>query len=307
MHSRQRRFANIAAFTLAEMLLSFGVLLLLILAVAQVTNSSTSATTHVFKQMDTDEEARMILDRMGSDFDRMIKRADVDYVFLKQSGNDAMWFYSEAPSYYPPADGNNVSIDGSAKSSVALVGYRINSTYKLDRLGKGLTWDRTASPKSSVFLTYPSGSSTPITASTLAGNWPTTVTTTSTDRDYNLISDQVYRLEFSFLLKDGTLSVNQYIAPNTAINGFKDVAAIVVGIAMLDRNSRNIVKRDTANPTLLDSTIASQMISALPDAEAGKPIAQTWTNSPYLTASAIPQAAAAEIRFYQRYFYLYTK
>jgi hypothetical protein len=290
-----------AAFSLIELLVATAMLVLLLLVVTQLINTTSATTANVSKHMDADSHARMIFDRVAIDFDKMIKRNDVDYAFLKVTGNDAMWFYSEAPAYFTG------SPSASARSTVSLVGYRINSNYQLERLGKGLQWDGTPTSTlggSVVFLTYPLGSSTPLAASTLVGSWPATVTTTSTDPDYNVLSDQAYRLEFCFQLRDGTLSTNPYIPPATTINGFKDVSAIIVAIAILDTSSRKIVKRDPTNSTLLDSTVANQMVSALPEAVSGASVAQTWNNGDYLTQSGLPAGAAAQIRIYQRSFYL---
>jgi hypothetical protein len=290
-----------AAFSLIELLVAIAVLVLLLLVVTQLIDSTSATTVNASKHMDADSHARMIFDRMAIDFDKMVKRNDVDYMFLKQTGNDAMWFYSEAPAYFTG------SPSASARSTVSLVGYRINSSYQLERLGKGLEWDGTPTSTlggSVVFLTYPAGSNMPLAASTLVGNWPTTVTTTSTDPDYNVLSDQAYRFEFCFQLRDGTLSTNPYIPPATTINGFKDVSAIIVAIAILDNSSRKIVKRDSTNSTLLDSTVANQMILALPDAVSGVSVAQTWNNGYYLAQSGLPERAAAQIRIYQRSVYL---
>ena len=289
------------AFTLIELLVATAVLVLLLLVVAQLTNSTSATMANSSKHMDADSHARMIFDRLAIDFDKIVQRNDVDYRFLKQTGNDAMWFYSEAPAYFTG------SPTVSARSTVSLVGYRINSSYQLERLGKGLEWDGTPTSTlggSVVFLTYPLGSTMPLAASTLVGNWPTTVTTTSTDPDYNVLSDQAYRLEFCFQLRDGTLSTNPYIPPNTTINGLKDVSGIIVAIAILDNSSRKIVKRDSTNTTLLDPAVANQMISALPDAVSGVPVAQTWNNANYLTESGVAPGAAAQIRLYQRCVYL---
>ena len=289
------------AFTLIELLVATALLVLLLLVVAQLTNSTSTTTANSSKHMDADSHARMLFDRMAIDFDKMVQRKDVDYRFLKQTGNDAMWFYSEAPAYFTGSPST------SARSTVSLVGYRINSSYQLERLGKGLEWDGIPTSTlggSVVFLTYPLGSTMPLAASTLVGNWPTTVTTTSTDPDYNVLSDQTYRLEFCFQLRDGTLSTNPYIPPSSTINGFKDVSAIIVAVAILDNTSRKIVKRDSTNSTLLDSAVANQMISALPDAISGTSIAQTWNNGNYLTQSGLPAEAAAQIRIYQRCVYL---
>ena len=78
--------------------------------------------------------------------------------------------------------------------------------------------------------------------------------------------------------------------------GARDIAAISVAIAILDNKSRTII----TNPTAALPT----MVAVLPDAVSGTPIAQTWGNSNYWTQTGIPKAAAAQIRIYQRYFYL---
>src|SRR5215467_8529709 len=106
--SVRRRFA---AFTLVELLVSVGVLVLLVLLATQLLNSAATITTLGHKQMDADSQARQLFDRMAIDFAQMLKRSDVDY-YLKSSatapsrrvlqpGNDQIAFYSTVPGYYP--------------------------------------------------------------------------------------------------------------------------------------------------------------------------------------------------------------
>src|SRR2546426_10083265 len=87
------------AFTLVELLISFGVLALLILLVSQLMNSATAVTRTGNKHIDTDTQARVILDRMALDFAKMLKRTDIDY-------------YVKAPIGYknPKAHGNGSSL-----------------------------------------------------------------------------------------------------------------------------------------------------------------------------------------------------
>src|ERR1700730_3694052 len=200
---RRRR----GAFTLVEVLVSIVALTAFILMVSRLVNSASTITTLGNKHMDADSEGRSVLDRMAVDFSQIVKRADVDCIFYKNATpsavNDAMFFYSEAPAYFDSA------INNTNKSSVALVGYRVNSSLQLERLGKGLTWDGTASPGSVVFFTY--SGATPNPASTLAVNWSSIGTAANNyidgvDSDYHVISDRCYRLEIAFLLSDGTLS-----------------------------------------------------------------------------------------------------
>src|SRR5947209_5424118 len=103
-----------SAFTLAELVVTMGVLVLLVLLFTQLFNSAATVTILGYKKMDADSEARQVLDRMTFDFAQMVKRSDVDY-FLKASGtasdcgacgpqtggNDQAAFFSTVPGYYP--------------------------------------------------------------------------------------------------------------------------------------------------------------------------------------------------------------
>src|SRR6058998_1944312 len=97
------QFHRLAAFTLAELMVTVGVLVLLVLLFTQLLNSAASITTLGHKQMDADSQARQLLDRMAIDFAQMVRRSDVDYYVkssatppptgvrnLLQSGNDTI-------------------------------------------------------------------------------------------------------------------------------------------------------------------------------------------------------------------------
>ena len=131
-----------AAFTLAELLVTVGVLVLLVLLFTQLLNSAATITTLGHKKMDTDSQTRQLLDRMAVDFAQMVKRSDVDF-FAKgttapnsvggaMAGNDRIAFYSAVPGYYPPTG---------YQSPVSLVAYRENAQNKLERMGVGLVWN----------------------------------------------------------------------------------------------------------------------------------------------------------------------
>src|SRR5437879_10064965 len=77
--------ARCRAFTLVEMLISIVVLALLILLVTQVVNTAATVVRPANKHIDTDTQARTVLDRMALDFGKMLKRTDIDYV-IKQPG-----------------------------------------------------------------------------------------------------------------------------------------------------------------------------------------------------------------------------
>jgi prepilin-type N-terminal cleavage/methylation domain-containing protein len=215
------------AFTLMEMLAAVTVFVLLALMVSRLVSGTSMAIIAARKSMDADSQARFVFSRMAQDFNRMLKRTDVDMIFSKsQDGasgndkNDKMFFYSEVVSAY---DSSLFSTNqGDPKNPVSLVGYRVmpdvrnNRILQLERLGKGLTWDESvnASGGSVVFLTYQSGTGAVIPDSTLDGHWQNALGTPSeykgadsnSESDYHVIGDQIFRFEFCFLLNDGTYS-----------------------------------------------------------------------------------------------------
>src|SRR5205823_6801850 len=123
-------------FTLAELLVSVFVLVLLIFMFTQLMTSATAITRNDHKHVDTDTQAREILDRMALDFAQMLKRTDVDY-YVKgpanyvghgnghgwghrpppgQLGSDQIAFFSEVLGYNPPSG---------MPGPISLVAYRV--------------------------------------------------------------------------------------------------------------------------------------------------------------------------------------
>jgi hypothetical protein len=196
----QLRQLRLSGFTLAELLVSIGVLVLLVFLATQLLNSAATITTLSHKQMDVDSQAREVLDRMAIDLAQMIKRSDVDY-YLKspstpQSGNDQLAFYSAVPGYYPTSPGYT------RKSPLSLVSYRINSlstsaSYnRMERMGKGLAWNGFSSSSDLVPIMF--------LPQTISGNWPSAVNTSAVDSAYEIIGPQVFRFEYYYLLKGQT-------------------------------------------------------------------------------------------------------
>src|SRR5205823_3649341 len=172
------RFRTVSGFTLAELLVTVGVLVLLVLLFTQLLNSAATITTLGHKKMDTDSQTRQLLDRMAVDFAQMVKRSDVDF-FAKgttapnsvggaMAGNDRIAFYSAVPGYYPPTG---------LQSPVSLVAYRINSdstssSYdKLERMGKGLVWNGVSSTDTPIVFM-------PL---TISATWPAATSSSAPD------------------------------------------------------------------------------------------------------------------------------
>ena len=106
----------------------------------------------------------------------------------------------------------------------------------LERLAKGLAWHDPASgsgPRGISFLTYPLAtgtifSATPAIASTMLGRWPATMGAApgyhGVDADFRSLCENVFRLEFCFQLKDGTVS-NSPVANPAGITNRLDASS----------------------------------------------------------------------------------
>jgi hypothetical protein len=295
-----------AAFTLVELLVSIGVLLILVLVIAQLFNGAAMTATGSRKRLDADGIARAVFDRMEGDFERILKRPDVDYDFAKQPGNDTMYFYAES-SGYPGAS-------GTAGSTVSLVGYRINSQYQLERLGQRLAW---SGAPGVIFLT---NSPSPSATGAIAVDFSQVINDTNpadSNYYYDVIGDGVFRMEYSFELKDGSYSSNAFLAPDTSCDGtgLSDVAAVVVAIAVLDSASKRTVPTQTnSNNELVPQLgLAAGLLKdfAPNTSHPASPelMDQQW-NHDWLTyignsqATGLLPVAASQVRIYQRYFYL---
>ena len=129
---------ELRGFTLAELLVSILVVVIITFMASQLMTSASAITRTGHKHFDTDTQARVVLDRMALDFAQMVKRTDVDY-YVKQKvykghGNghgcgqghnndlssDQIAFYSQVPGYYPSATLQQ------SKVPISLVAYRVN-------------------------------------------------------------------------------------------------------------------------------------------------------------------------------------
>lgn len=323
-----RRFSRLqrGAFTLAEMLVSIAVLTLLIVFVNQLVNSASKIATIGNKRMDSDNQARPVLDRVAEDIGGMVKRSDVDYL-LKQpanpqtgSGNtgknDQIAFYSQVEGYSPTT----------SQSHLSLVAYRVNSTTtsprynRLERLAKGLIWNGQAPPAPTVPptptvvpmvfipiplaspLASPLPSPMPIPAPTPA--WPQAGDMT-TDPDYELIGPQVFRFEYYYQLLTGDYTDTPWDTDQVGhegIVGLRDVTTIVVVIATIDPKSRLLLTEAQL------ATLAGQMTDHVPYKSPGNSgkvdtaLSFKWQTT--VNSSTLPKAALTGIHFYQRTFYL---
>ena len=298
MVSLPLQWRGTAGFTLAELLVSIGVLVALVLLFTQLINSAATVTILGNKRMDADSEARQVLDRMSVDFAQMVKRSDVDYYVKlanqQQQHNDQIAFYSAVPGYNPSS---------AAQSPVSLVAYRVNSdpsssSYnKMERLGKGLVWNGASSTDTPVVFL-------PLTIGTM---WPSAVSMTTTDSSYEVIGPDVFRFEYYYLLTNGALSDGPCLdANNCTLNAWRDVAAIVVDIAVIDPRSKVLLTDQQIASFNGNSGLTNFLSDFHTDLNRpGQLFNQQWQPrlSPTRTRTVPPQALSG-IRLYERYFYL---
>jgi hypothetical protein len=326
-------------FTLAELLVTTGVLVLLVFLAAQLFKTGATVTILGHKQMDADSQARQLLDRMAVDFAQMVKRPDVDYYVksswfasgtpppppgftavrtVLQPGNDQMAFYSSVPGYYPATG---------SQSPVSLVAYRVynpspvpspcGDCNKLQRLGKGLVWNAISTTDTPVvFMPVPVASPLPVAelppsptpTPSPSPAWPQAGNMT-TDAAYEVVGPQVFRFEYYYLLKNGTFSDDPMISPHSSLSGMQDVAAIAVVIAVIDPKSKVLVS-DSQIPQ-----VASQLVDWGNTTCTGCPTQSQWQSTPGLLAAqwrsaidantiGLPPPAVSGIRVYERFIYL---
>jgi hypothetical protein len=304
---RLQRSAAVRAFTLAELLITVGVIVLLVLLFTQLLNSAATITTLGHKQMDADSQARELFDRMAIDAMQMVKRSDV-YYHLKastsatdcpatecgtQAGNDDIAFYSNVPGYYA-----SDSTGTNKQSPVSLVGYRINPNppqatlaNKMERLGAGLIWNGAS------VTNLPD---TPMLFWTALDPWSSTKYATTSTLD--IVGPHVFRFEYYYLLKNGNVSSTPWYTTSN-VSGMQDVAAIVADIAVLDPKGRAILDNSAQVPPPNDNiTVLAGTLSDY-NGQAPGALLATWRNALDTNAS-LPRAALSGIRLYERYLYL---
>src|SRR5436190_10468786 len=276
-------------FTLAELLVSVFVLLLLILMFTQLMTSATAITRTDHKHVDTDTQAREVLDRMAVDFAQMLKRTDVDYYVKQRSGynghgnghgwgqghngdkgSDQIAFFTHVPGYYPSSYG----------SPISLVAYRVNESTstnaaygRLERLAKGLLWngvDNTTQNSSAYPIVFSPGQLTGCNGGNPCDPWASAWSAAinndnnaaSRDDNYEVIGPGVFRFEYYYLLKNGRVTDSpwdlrdpQFQNPDQQTIatprqiGLSQVESLAVAIAVIDPAARALIQQAAAANT----------------------------------------------------------
>ena len=286
------RFNASGAFTLAELLVSVSVLVLLTMLATQLLNSAAKIVTLAHSQMDADSQARELFDRMAIDFAQMVRRPDIDYYLkssttandcrlcTRQRGNDQLAFYSTVPGWS--------AITGAQQGPVSIIGYRINVngttlSNRIERLGEALVWNGATSdtrsdgrPASVIF-------------------WgPLNPWASLTNSPFDIIGRDVFRFEYYYALKNGELSATPWYA-TSSVRGMQDVSAIIVDIAVVDPKNRG----------LLTNSDITELADSLADysGEAAGGLLAGWRATLDGNRS-LPRPALSSVRLYERSFYL---
>jgi prepilin-type N-terminal cleavage/methylation domain-containing protein len=222
MRTSPRRFFDRRGFTLVEILVAVAILVILMTALSQILNVAAQLVGTGTKHLNADGEARLTFDRMASDLAAMPKRPDIDYYFSKtlSNGSDRFFFYSEGPG--------TIASTYITQNSASLIGYEINSSYQLQRLGYGLNWDQASGNATPLYsltqLTFPGTATYPLyrpdpasTINDVAGSGWGSIVASTTSTNYHVLADMVFRLTYCFLLKDGTYSIKPVYASATSV------------------------------------------------------------------------------------------
>lgn len=296
-----------SAFSLIEVLVALAVLLILSVLTSQLVSMTAKSTQGSSTRTGSEDISRGVMGLMANDIARMVRRplGDVDALILNLPGNDKLFFFGESPGYMANAQAND-------QSSFSLIGYRINRDFKLERLGKALTWDQ---PGASIGFLDPSNASAAGQA-TIAQLWPNTVGQApdfdGADPDFALTSEDVFRIEFCLVDLDGRIFqvTSNWKAweddDGDGIPNLNEIRAVVVAIGVLDRANRAKIPDLAQLEAALRDPV--QVDFDPPNPRLIRSVWESAISAPDFAASVgIPVEAAGSIRIYQWILPFYTQ
>jgi len=185
-----KRYRACRGFTMIEILVAVAVLALMSALLLQMVSMSSSAVSSSTKKLDGLAGARFALDRIGLDLGAGVKRKEVNSLFEKKQGNDAIAFYSEVDAY-------------NGQRKISGVGYRIQSSagqpFYLERGVRGEGWNETF-PKAAPSMT---------------------------DLDFDVLAEGVLRLEFGYVTKNGQFVSDQSLTDLSNVSAIVVAVAVL--------------------------------------------------------------------------------
>lgn len=299
-------------FTLLEVLVAASLVLAMVVLMAKFLGGFADTAAAQTKRSGADREAKAVFDRLAVDLGRMLRRPDLDYRFEKREGNDALSFLSGVSGY--SADDTH--------PAVSVVSYGLGQI-GLRRGVQNRDW------------TNIQHSGTPV--QNFSGESSSRLPTVR-EENFQVLGPNVCRLEFCFLLGDGSFSsswINARIenrldaalaptAADDASRGFvrgswwiQRETAEFVCVAATPGNACWIEASKVENITGVLIAIAvldehgqglqrqgvldlDRLARGLLDFNGGPDIISIWESSPLDVG--LPTRAAAGVRFYQRLF-----
>lgn len=198
---KSRRTFLQSGFSLVELLVASAILLVLLLALLSMTNSTVLFAKLAQRKMDSASSLRSSMDRMTADLSSAILREDLPPLFVRSTaadGSDEFYLHSQAEGY-----------DG--ERGISVIGYRVRDG-KLERGAQGSGWMAN-------FLRF---------AEALRTN-------TIQSQNFDVVGAKVFRLKVEFLGKDGAMLTN-----STPPTNWNQVSAVVLNLAAIDAKALQI-------------------------------------------------------------------
>jgi hypothetical protein len=166
----------------------------------------------------------------------------------------------------------------------------------MERLGKGLVWNGSSTTDTPlVFLPF-----------TVSNMWPSAVSMTTPDPNYEVIGPDVFRFEYYYLLTNGALSDAPCLGASncTTLNAWRDVAAIAVDLAVIDPRSKVLLNNSQIGTLNGNSGVTNFLSDFHSDLNRPGQLINQWQLRLNRITTLPRGKAIAGIRLYERYFYL---
>lgn len=300
-------------FTLVELLVAMGVLMAVSVMVSTLISGVTRTTQLGERSMESDSISRTFFNRLSLDLGNMVRRADINYGFVKDSSgsggtDDRLLFYAfqenPAGSFRP----------------LSLICYDLRSP-------NGTAFPEMLRAAYNPNTVPPNGTGTPqwyagvfvergnvVLNSDISPTLTTSIGTDATGASFDLSDDfqsfgrEIIRFEFNFLLENsaGNIVYADRLESDTTIQKIK---GIVVAIAVLNpKSASRLTDADLTNlaQSMIDVTSSSSVVG---DATATSPLSKmtaVWRDNlnTFAASASNPHlvSAAHDVRLYQRTF-----
>ncbi len=319
-------------FTLVELLVSMGVVVLLLTFVMRLVSGTTATITTSNKQLDTASLARIVLDRIGNDLSGAVFTGGATILHYSEAGdtgNSAMAFVSGSRARGPTTQTSAWTTD----TRSAFIGYKVRlvaqnvggSSPRIPALNRGdgrFTFSTQDADNKATYRVW----------DVFGANntrMPNDLVTVPPANDEGILNWQIaasgiFRMHVSFVLDDGRIVQTPplyrnffangdptaigcipiaFSSANSADAGKRYVKGLVVGVAVLDEQTRNLAYRADNN---FATTISGKIVRPTVD---GETPAEVWDRNLRTLTSNAPSDAnylfppvRQNIRFYQRFY-----